>query len=143
MGMEGFGAPACAPGSATVIHRSHADPAKERSSGLLRSGSADANAPATEPRRAVVRRVVFVNRYFYPDLSATSQILTDLAFHLAANGVAVTVVTGRQTYTDPKVSLPAREMISGVDVIRVKTTGFGRMRLLGRAFDYTSFYIAA
>ena len=88
-------------------------------------------------------RVLFVNRYFYPDLSATSQILTDLAFHLAANGISVTIVTGRQTYTDPKASLPAGENVSGVEIVRVKTTGFGRTRLLGRALDYASFYVAA
>ena len=88
-------------------------------------------------------RVIFVNRYFYPDLSATSQILTDLAMHLAGSGVDVTVVTGRRRYTDPKESLPASEDISGVRVLRVATTGFGRLRLLGRAVDYSSFYVAA
>lgn len=88
-------------------------------------------------------RVIFVNRYFYPDLSATSQILTDLAFHLASQGIVVTVVTGRQTYTDPKASLPAHENVGGVAIARVKTTGFGRTRLLGRAVDYASFYVAA
>lgn len=88
-------------------------------------------------------RVIFVNRFFYPDLSATSQILTDLAMHLADSGVDVTVVTGRRRYIDPKESLPASEAISGVRVLRVATTGFGRLRLLGRAVDYSSFYVAA
>ena len=31
-------------------------------------------------------RVVFVNRYFHPDHSATSQMVSDLAFHLASRG---------------------------------------------------------
>jgi glycosyltransferase involved in cell wall biosynthesis len=87
-----------------------------------------------------VSRVIFVNRYFYPDLSATSQILTDLAFHLASIGFDVTVITGRQHYTDARASLPARESVHGVAVIRVATTAFGRARLLGRAIDYVSFY---
>lgn len=88
-------------------------------------------------------RVVFVNRYFYPDLSATSQILTDLAFHLAETGMDVTVVTGRQRYTDASASLPPRERVQGVEVVRVATTGFGRTRLLGRAIDYISFYFSS
>lgn len=88
-------------------------------------------------------RVVFVNRYFYPDLSATSQILTDLALHLTQMGVDVTVVTGRQRYTDAKASLPARESVGGIRIFRVMTTGFGRLRLLGRAADYASFYVSA
>jgi colanic acid biosynthesis glycosyl transferase WcaI len=90
-----------------------------------------------------VPRVIFVNRYFYPDLSATSQILTDLAFYLARIGLDVTVITGRRHYTDAAASLPSREYVQGVDVIRVATTGFGRTRLLGRAMDYVSFYATA
>ena len=31
-------------------------------------------------------RVIFVNRYFYPDLSATSEMLSDLAFALSERG---------------------------------------------------------
>jgi colanic acid biosynthesis glycosyl transferase WcaI len=31
-------------------------------------------------------RLIFVNRYFYPDHSATSQILCNLTFHLAEAG---------------------------------------------------------
>lgn len=88
-------------------------------------------------------QVVFVNRYFYPDLSATSQILTDLAFHLANTGAKVTVITGRRRYTDASATLVPRETINGVDVIRVATTGFGRSRLVGRAIDYLSFYVTA
>ena len=33
--------------------------------------------------RESVPRIVFINRYFYPDHSATSQMLSDLAFFLA------------------------------------------------------------
>ena len=83
-------------------------------------------------------RIIFVNRYFYPDLSATSQMLTDLAFHLATRGMSVVVVTGRQRYTDAKASLPAREQVSGVDIYRIPTTEFGRTRLPGRGIDYVS-----
>jgi glycosyltransferase involved in cell wall biosynthesis len=90
-----------------------------------------------------VQRVIFVNRYFYPDLSATSQILSDLAFYLASIGVDVIVITGRQHYTDAAASLPPRETVRGVQVIRVATTAFGRTHLLGRAFDYISFYATA
>jgi colanic acid biosynthesis glycosyl transferase WcaI len=38
-------------------------------------------------------KLIFVNRYFDPDLSATSQLLCDLAFFLVANGHTVCVVT--------------------------------------------------
>jgi glycosyltransferase involved in cell wall biosynthesis len=89
------------------------------------------------------RRVVFVNRFFFPDHSATSQLLSDLAFHLAARGMKIVVVTGAQSYDDPAARLPARETVEGVEIHRVWSTRFGRGRLLGRGFDYLSFYLAA
>jgi glycosyltransferase involved in cell wall biosynthesis len=85
-------------------------------------------------------RLIFVNRFFYPDYSATSQILSDLAFHLAAAGGEVHVITSRQSYDNPKASLPGREAIKGVQVHRVASTEFGRGTLAGRALDYLSFY---
>ena len=88
-------------------------------------------------------RVFFVNRYFYPDHSATSQMLSDLAFGLAARGHSITIVTSRLAYDDPKARLPGRETVRGVEIIRVATTGFGRAGLVGRAVDYVTFYLAA
>ena len=89
-------------------------------------------------------KLIFVNRYFHPDHSATSQLLCDLAFHLARQaGREVCVVTSRQRYDDPEARLPARERVNGVDVHRAWTTGFGRGSLPGRALDYLSFYVAA
>ena len=88
-------------------------------------------------------RVIFLNRYFYPDHSATSQMLSDLAFFLAGAGLEVCVVTSCQRYDDAAAVLPLREHIDGVEVLRVRTTRFGRDRLLGRALDYATFYLAA
>lgn len=88
-------------------------------------------------------RVVFVNRYFHPDHSATSQILSDLAFFLADQGFQVQVVTSRLRYDDPAATLPATEDLRGVHVHRVWTSRFGRGRLLGRAVDYLTFYLSA
>ena len=75
-------------------------------------------------------RLIFANRYFFPDHSATSQILSDLAFDLAAAGRPVHVVTSRQIYDQPKASLPDQEIINGVNVHRVASTQFGRGTLL-------------
>ncbi|MBE0622165.1 MAG: glycosyltransferase family 4 protein [Burkholderiales bacterium] len=88
-------------------------------------------------------RVIFLNRYFYPDHSATSQMLSDLAFFLAAAGHEVCVVTSCQRYDDPAAMLPPHERVDGVEVFRVRTTRFGRDNLLGRASDYATFYLAA
>jgi len=88
-------------------------------------------------------RVVCVNRFFWPDHSATSQLLADLAFHLAARGGAVTVITSRQRYDDATAALAPREHERGVRIVRVWSTRFGRAGLFGRALDYLSFYLSA
>jgi len=89
------------------------------------------------------RRVVFVNRYFHPDHSATSQIASDLAFHLASRGWDVTAVTSRQRYDDPAATLPRSESVRGVRILRIWSTRFGRAGLPGRAVDYLTFYASA
>ena len=87
-------------------------------------------------------RVTFVNRFYAPDHSATSQMLTDLAVALAAHGMEVHVVTSRLRYDSPGLLRP-REILHGVSVHRVRTSAFGRSKLAGRAIDYASFYLAA
>lgn len=87
-------------------------------------------------------RLVFVNRFFFPDHSATSQILTDLCFALAARGHELHVVTSRLRYDDPSASLVGEESASGVRVHRVWTSRFGRGALAGRAIDYLTFYLS-
>lgn len=86
--------------------------------------------------------LVFVNRYFYPDQSSTSQVLTDLVQGLIARGFAVRVVCSRQLYDDPAVRLASLDSAFGADVHRIATTRFGRFRLLGRAIDYVTFFVS-
>lgn len=87
--------------------------------------------------------VVFLNRFFFPDHSATSQLLTDLSFFLTEKGARVQVITSRQRYEDASELLVGNETIRGVRIQRVLSTRFGRARLLGRMFDYLTFYVTA
>jgi colanic acid biosynthesis glycosyl transferase WcaI len=88
-------------------------------------------------------KVIFVNRFFYPDESATSQMLSDLAFFLAGRQHVITVITSRQCYDEPGTELPFSETIGGVSIFRVWTSRFGRHKLIGRAIDYLTFYVSA
>jgi glycosyltransferase involved in cell wall biosynthesis len=88
-------------------------------------------------------RVLFVNRFFYPDHSATSQMLTDLAKDLREVGMDITVITGRQLIDEPRAQLAAREQFDGIHVYRAWSTHFGRGSLVGRGIDYLSFYLGA
>lgn len=84
-------------------------------------------------------RIVFCNRYVPPDLSATSQLLSDLAAHLAAQGVQVMLLGSRQRYDDAGADLPESEMIDGYTVQRVGSSSRGRDALAGRALAYLDY----
>jgi colanic acid biosynthesis glycosyl transferase WcaI len=90
-----------------------------------------------------MRRIFFVNRYFPPDHSATSQLVGDLAYHLVTCGHSVTAITSQQLYDQPQALLPPRDVLNSVQIHRGPTTKFGRSHLLGRAVDYFSFYASA
>lgn len=86
--------------------------------------------------------LTFVNRFFFPNESATSQILADVCFSLAGEGRDVRVVAGDRGQPG-KPRLARREVINGVKVRRVWSTQLGVTSLIGRAIDYLSFYPGA
>jgi len=87
------------------------------------------------------KRVIFVNRFYAPDLSATSQILTDVATHLASEGFNVTVFCSRSSY-DGSVTYKKLDEIDNVQVHRLTTSAFGRGHWVGRGIDYLTFYVS-
>ena len=88
-------------------------------------------------------KLVFFNRYYWPDRSATSQLLTDLATALAAGGHEVLVVTGDREMDAGASRLPRQEREAGVEICRLRASAVARFGLFGRALDYVGFYAAA
>lgn len=88
------------------------------------------------------QRVYFFNRFFWPDSSATAQILTDLCRGLDKRQRIVTVVTSRLNYSDPSIHYPPRELVDDVNVVRLWSTRFGRSSLSGRLMDYLTIYLS-
>lgn len=86
--------------------------------------------------------IIFANRYFSPDQSATSRMVSSLAFALARDGHDVAVLTSRELHDGSRKTLPATETIEGVHVHRLRTTHFGRKRLGGRLIDYLTYHAA-
>jgi glycosyltransferase involved in cell wall biosynthesis len=84
-------------------------------------------------------RVVFVNRYYWPEEPATAQLLVDLAEGLAARGRRVLVITSH----DGTTATARRETRHGVEIIRVGATRWGRCGIAGKAIDYLTFAISA
>jgi colanic acid biosynthesis glycosyl transferase WcaI len=83
-------------------------------------------------------KILFINQFFWPDSSATSQQLTDLTTSLAGKGHQVTVLCSEGGYATAASSTPP----AGVNIVRVKTLRYVRGKL-GRVLSYFSFYISA
>jgi glycosyltransferase involved in cell wall biosynthesis len=88
-------------------------------------------------------RIVAVNRYYRPDQSPTSRLLTDLAERSAAAGLELVVIASRRNYHGGACMTRPRERLAGVDIRRVWTSGLARDRLLPRAIDDATFHLAA
>ena len=70
-----------------------------------------------------MNRLIVLNRFFYPDHSATSQILTDLRLNFfAASGVDVHVIASQQLYDDPSRQLPAKATTAQMRIPRSRET---------------------
>ena len=95
--------------------------------------------------RALVKlymRLIILNQFFYPDHSATSQLMTDLAESLVERGLEVTALSGRGRYTGGE-RLARRDEYRGVRIERAWATSFGKRSTAGRLADYLSFYLGA
>src|SRR5436309_8845363 len=80
-------------------------------------------------------RLLILNQFFYPDHSATSQLMTDLAESLVGQGFEVTALSGRGRYNGGGRLAP-REDYRGVRVERAWATSFGKGSVVGRLADY-------
>ena len=85
--------------------------------------------------------IIFINRFGHPDLSATSQMMSDLVFALAERGHPVRMIASRLTY-EGATRLAPFERAGNVEITRIATTAFGRANLIGRSLDYLSFYLS-
>ena len=84
-------------------------------------------------------RVIFINRFYWPDEPATAQLLTDLAEALAATGHDVTVITSHPR--DPHV--PRSEIRNNVRIERVRSSRARQPGLCGKAVDFATFHVGA
>ncbi len=85
------------------------------------------------------RRVVFVNRFYWPDEPATAQLLTDLAEGLAAEGWDVSVIASHPGHA----GAPRCEQRHGVTIHRVRGPRWGKRSLIGRVADFAAFLVGA
>lgn len=88
-------------------------------------------------------RILILNQPFHPDVVATAQIAKDLADEMTARGHSVTAIASRSIYGEAGATLPRRETIDGIDIIRVGAGRFGKTSTLGRLVDFAGYYLRA
>lgn len=87
------------------------------------------------------KKLFIINRTFYPDQSATSQILTDAVCYLSDRWKNICIITGSldKSYTtnnDKSVLFG-----SNINVYRIPAFKFNKSLLASRMFNYIIFYI--
>ena len=86
--------------------------------------------------------VCFFNRSYWPDLSATGQLLTELAEDLVrAHGWDVTVVCGYPLRSNAQV--PGSEWRQGVHIVRATGSTLDPKAFAGRATNYVTYFASA
>lgn len=89
------------------------------------------------------RRVIFINRFFYPDESATSVLVSDLAFSVANSNLEAHAIAGLSHYKRPMGRLESLEHVYGVTIHRVRTLRNGNGPLILRLVNFVLFYAGA
>jgi glycosyltransferase involved in cell wall biosynthesis len=93
--------------------------------------------------------IAFFNRSFYPDTTATSQLLTDLCEDLIReHGCRVSVVAGVPLLPAAATATVARGVLSreahqGIEILRARGTRFSKKRFVGRASNYVTYFLSA
>ena len=86
-------------------------------------------------------KILIINQFFYPDIAATAQLMTDLTEDLAAKNADITVLTSNSNYLGGKIDLSKNGHFLAAKIIRVNCLSFGRKHVVGRVLDYLSFLV--
>jgi glycosyltransferase involved in cell wall biosynthesis len=93
--------------------------------------------------------IAFFNRSYYPDQTATGQLLTELCEQLVRDhGCQVTVVTGMPLHPVAGFEVADRTIVTrdaqhGVRILRAHGTRFSKHRFAGRACNYLTYFLSA
>lgn len=87
-------------------------------------------------------KILLLNQTFYPDTPATAQQLTDLALFLNKKGHHVTVLVDRRSYEGRDKKFKLYEQWQGIEIYRIRSTGFGKGRFRYRLIDSATFMVS-
>ena len=86
--------------------------------------------------------LMILSQYFYPDLAATGQLLTELAEDLISYGYNIKVLTAKPSYYKNKEKYSKEEIYRGIDIYRVSATKFNKNMMIGRLCNFLSYFIS-
>jgi len=93
--------------------------------------------------------IAFFNRSYYPDQTATGQLLTELCEQLVRDhGCRVSVVTGMPLHPTGGFDVSTGTIVMhdaqhGVRIYRARGTRFSKHRFAGRACNYLTYFLSA
>jgi len=87
------------------------------------------------------KHVVFFTQLYYPDLTTTALIMSDLAEDLASYGMDIGVICAQPTYL-VKGKFPTVETHHGVAIRRVWSFLFDKNKNIGRILNVTSCFLS-
>lgn len=87
-------------------------------------------------------RLVFINRFFHPDESATALMLADIVEGLAPLGRPMHVITARAAYTPEASEAPRSLPVERLTVTRLPNLPLSHQSLAGRLLNFAAFYAA-
>lgn len=87
-------------------------------------------------------KIIIISQVFWPDESAGSQILTDLAEALIENGFKVDLITSGNSYENQNTLYPKEEDYNGIHIKRLRTSSFGKGSKLGHFITFFTFNVS-
>ncbi len=89
-------------------------------------------------------KILLINQYYYPDVAATAQILSDLGDGLSQRAQSVSVISSQKSYLGADEKLKSFEIHNGIKIYRLPALGGGKKAsFIVRILDFVSFYVLA
>lgn len=87
------------------------------------------------------KTLVILSQVFVPDPASVGQHIADVARELARRGFRVKVYASARGYDDPTRRYPSREILDGVEVVRLNHASFGKRSIFTRVLGSAAFML--
>src|SRR6266536_2706940 len=89
------------------------------------------------------KTLLIITQVYVPDPAAVGQQISDAAAAMVRRGWRVVVLTSARGYEDPRTKYKKRQMLEGVEVIRLPLSSFGKSSIPVRLIAQSLFLLEA